>query len=797
MFKRTAEDLGLDIVLNTIASKALSCEGTSLVKSAIPVSLKDVYLKRQSEVSSVIFAITLAEGDNLQAESFPPISDVFENIEANPTASLEGEQIYRVFEYIKSAQILSDVLCYADNVDNHDLNSKVHEIINGIDASLKQLAKETDSILESPGIVRENYPTVKALREKAENTRDLRTRTAKRMMHDNFSIMHSDSAVLRDGRLVLPVKNESKSQMKGYVQSSSQTGETVFMEPFELVDMNNAVIMANQEIQIEIARLLSKLSVMIRENEMLLRDLVNRVSRADFLYAFATWIMENKCAKVMLSNDYTVNLIKARHPLLGNACVPIDLAVPKGIRAVVLTGPNAGGKTVTMKTVGLFSLLNQICGYIPCDDGSSLSLFDRVFTDIGDDQSIQNKLSTFSGHMKSIGFVLRNLTENSLVILDELGSGTDPQEGACLARSILEFTSSKALLSLTTSHHGVLKQYAYSNHGVLNASMEFDEKTMEPTFKVINGLPGESHAIDTAKRMGLPKAVTSNAMKYMGQEAVKISSIIKGLEAKRKEADDKLNDINRRLKGIENKERHLANEQRRIDAYENKLKKYMLSDFDEHLKASRKELENTVREVREGELTKEKITKVKTAISNLQKERDVLENEISQRDKKLFESDLKEMRESSDNVELKVGMDVWCGKNKREGTIVRKEKDGMWQVAIGPMKFTFKETELTVPVRLKQTNATYSFEGSSSAPKPKLNLDLRGFRLQEALDAIEDEIEACCVHGIRNFSIIHGYGDGILSTGIHNFLRMKANVEDYKFALPDDGGQGKTYVRLK
>lgn len=573
------------------------------------------------------------------------------------------------------------------------------------------------------------------------------------------------------------------------------------MEPFRLVDMNNAVIMAQEEILLEIARLIGKLSDMVKECESDIRILCSQVKEADFLYAFASWAKNNDCCRTQIGEpsidgDYSCNLIHARHPLLGAKCVPIDLSVPSGIKAVVLTGPNAGGKTVTMKTVGLFSLLNQICGYIPASDGSSLALFDRVFTDIGDDQSIENHLSTFSGHMKSIGFILRTMTKDSLVILDELGSGTDPQEGAALARSILEFCTKKASLTLTTSHHGVLKQYAYGSDIVQNASMEFDEKTLEPTFRVIEGLPGESHAIDTAKRMRLPKTVTIAAQKYLGQEAVKISSIIRNLETLRRDAESHKAELERRLRDISNQENHIEKEKRRLQAYENRLKKERLNEFDDYIRQSRRELENMVAELRQGEITREKTLKMKGLFSDIQDREQKLRDEIEAEAEALDAKQLEEDNSLSDSVELKAGMDVLCGPSKREGTVVKSMGKGKWQVAIGTMKFTFKETELTVP-RRAATVRTYSFDKSSKSPSPKLSLDLRGYRLLEALDAIDSQIEACCIHGIKSFSIIHGYGDGILSTGIHRSLGQNALVQSYKFALPDDGGQGKTYVTLK
>ena len=778
-------------------------QGAEAVKLAKPIFATEQYLQRQKEVAATVYTLDAASRDNLLVEGFPDLSETFKNIENSPVASLTGEQVYDVGLYIRSAGLLKTLLSQVQNLESPIKDSNIENIIQELPQELLDLESEIFSILESPGQVKENYPTVKALREKADAKRAERSRFATDLMRSQPDYMQSNAPVMRDGRVVLPVKNDYKNSVGGYIQSYSSTGSTVFMEPFKLVDMNNAVVLSQQAIDIEIARLIGSLSDMVRAVELQLRTLYSQVSYADFLYAFASWIRTNKCCKTILvtqehvEEDGYCNLIRACHPLLGAKCVPIDLLVPSKIKAVVLTGPNAGGKTVTMKTVGLFALLNQICGHIPAADGSSMALFDKVFTDIGDDQSIENHLSTFSGHMKSISFILRTMTKDSLVILDELGSGTDPQEGAALARSILEFCTKNAALTLTTSHHGVLKQFAYSSDIVLNASMEFNEQTLEPTFKVIAGLPGESHAIDTAKRMRLPKVVTQSAQKYLGQEAVKISSIIRGLEQKRREADAHEAELARRLRALENQERHIANENRRLKAMENRLKKGSIQEFDKAIKDARRQLENLISEIRVGEITREKTMKAKTFISELEGQEKEMEAQVAKTDEEIDAFDAQEDLASELHVDLKPGMDVLCGPNKREGSVIKEAGKGKWVVAIGPMKFTFKESELTVPRRSSSHVHAYSFDASSKTPSAKMTLDLRGYRLEEALEALDSQLEACCIHGLKSFSIIHGYGDGILSAGIHRHLNNNPLIESIKFAHPDDGGQGKTYVTLK
>ncbi|MCR4675799.1 MAG: Smr/MutS family protein [Sphaerochaetaceae bacterium] len=788
MYRKTAGDLGLDTVLHTVSQHALSKGGEKRVLSARPVFDREAWAFRQNQVAEVISCIIQAPEKDIRIEAFPDLTELFYSLESGPASPIDGTMIYDAAVFIDSARIFRKFLRCLESP-----TSVVSDIIDEIDFDLLDMTKQIFSILQAPGTVKETYPTIRRLKEAADLKRDERSHFAAEYVRNNNSFMTGTNPVLRDGRIVLPVKNDLHGKIEGYIQGASQTGQTVFMEPFRLVNLNNEVNLAQQEIEIEIARLIGMLSGLLRKNEEKLRILEAQVTESDFLYAFASWSRSYNCCRVITGDEYSCNLIKARHPLLKSKCVPVDFCVPKTCRAVVLTGPNAGGKTVTIKTVGLFAMINQICGYIPASDGSSLDLFDRFFTDIGDDQSIENQLSTFSGHMKGISFILRTMTENSLVILDELGSGTDPQEGAALARAILEYCMKKASLTLVTSHHGVLKQFAYASENVLNASMEFDENTLEPTFRVISGLPGESHAIDTARRMHLPKSVTHAAQSYLGKEAVRISSIIRNLESRRREAEKQEQEIRQKLKETDELLNSLKQKELHLKAEENKLEKRYSKEFDSYVRKNRRELENLVRELREGEITREKNLKVKAFIDRQEEELQSREEKALEHENEIDRINMEELVTDASNVELKSGMTVYCGPNRREGTVVRKEKNGKWQVAIGPIRFTFKESELVVPAVEKKITAAVYY----SAPQPKLSLDLRGYRLEEALDAVDREIESCCVHGIRNFSIIHGYGDGILSTGIHTHLRLNPLIEACEFAHPDDGGQGKTYVTLK
>ena len=833
MFKKIASDLELDKVLSEISAFALSRSGREKVLRSVPLADKDNYLRRQYLVSSMLNAKENAKYKDIYAEIFPDIGGIFENLKNNPTGALEGVELYDTGCFIRSAQVLRRVIEHTDlgafdsssndgsrsvlsysnssipdnckQAEQHDNASGpiLADILPPVAASLIDFSTEVFKILSENGDVKETYPTIQKLIKNAESKRAERASVASDFVSRNSSVMNGDAPVLRGGRLLLPVKREAHSQIQGFIQSTSQTGSTVFMETYALTRINNEVELAWREVQIEKFRLLSRLTNLLRAIDAELKTLVLNVTEADYLYAFASWIESRQCVKVALpeelSDGYKLNIIQARHPLLKEFCVPVDIKVPADIRAVVFTGPNAGGKTVTIKTAGLFVLINQICGYVPATEGTSMVLFDRVFTDIGDEQSIESGLSTFSAHMKETSYILKHLTSNSLLILDELGSGTDPAEGAALGRSILEYCIERAPLTLITSHYGVLKQYAYASDSVLNASMEFNEKTGEPTFRVINGLSGESHAIDAAIRMKMPRSVVAAAKVYLGKEAVKISNIIRGLEEKRKEAEEKTAELDRRIRALEADKKALSDKSHALSVYEANLREELYAEYNNFVKTERKNLENVVKELREGEINREKTARVKAEIVRLTGFTEEMRESLDKEEERLAEEDYNAMLQSPKNVEIKPGMDVLCGRFKREGTVIESVGRGQWQVAIGSMRFTFKESELTVPLRdpRGKGGTAYQLDGTLSNKTPKMTLDLRGYRLGEAIEAVDNQIESCVLHGLREFSVIHGYGDGILSVGIHNFLHTNKLVESFTFAHPEDGGQGKTYVRLK
>lgn len=778
MLKRTIDDLGFSDVVGLIRRHALSTEGALSISNDPIITDKSLFIEKQERIQRM--QNLLESNLHKRPESFVDISPVLQNIQDLPYQRLEGSEIYDVGLYINSAIKFQDFL--KDGVDV--------DFIGEIDSSLINLVDEIFFTLESPGTVKKTHPAIARALAEIERTKSVRFNYSTAFVQKNAALMQGDKPSFKDSRVVIPIRADQKNQLPSLVHSYSSSRNTIYVEPLALVELNNSVVMAEQNLELEISRLLNKLSSMVFSLEMQIRELSRRVCESDKIYSYAIWAKENDCSKTYVSEDETLKLINCRHPLLKKSAIPINVSLSGGIKGLVISGPNAGGKTVTIKTVGLMALVNQICGFIPADDGSSLPLFDEIYTDIGDDQSIEAALSTFSGHMQQISFILKHMTKQSLVILDELGSGTDEVEGSAIARSVLQYCLKNCKFCLISSHHSALKQFAYVSANVTNASMEFDEKTHKPTFKVIAGLPGESHAIDTAIRMRLPKEVINEAKSYLGKNEMSISSMIKGLEAKRVEADKRILKLKKDQEALS--QRLKENEQRslNLDKKEVNLKSGKVIEMDNYISHVRKELEKLVRELREGELTKEKTKKVKAFIAQMDEDQKGFKQKVDTKTEVIE----KKVEKSQDTPVFEVGHSVLCGTYKRVGTITRSEGKGKWQVAIGPMKFVFKESELTLaPLQEKKVNISYNL---ANTMMPKLSIDVRGATLEEAKDALNSQIEACNIHGLTEFSIVHGYGNGILSTGLHRYLRSLRGIASFHYAIPEDGGQGKTYVKL-
>ena len=666
-------------------------------------------------------------------------------------------------------------------------------------------------------------------------------------------VLESQVPVLRNGRQVLAVKASLQNRVPGIIHEVSQTAQTVFVEPQEAVLCSNELLQKEFELQAVIKKILTELTQSLQPSIPLFRDALPVMCLLDTTQAAQRWGNEHNCCYAQNAINEPPMLIKARHPLLGEKAVPIDIKFMSEKKVLIITGPNTGGKTVSLKTFALLSMLNQSGFPIPADEGTRLPVFSNVFADIGDDQSLDQSLSTFSGHMKNIAQAVNSATDKTLILLDELGSGTDPQEGTAIAMAVLDKLIEKKSFVLVTTHQGILKNYGYTNEYCINASVEFNQNTLSPNYHLLMGVPGESHALDIAKKSGLPSEICKAAQDYILTEQADVSALIRGLNKKHIELN-KIQKQNEKLLS-ENQEKFekLKKKELELRRKENELKKGKQQELNDFLIHSRRQLENLVRTLKEGEITREKTLAVKQFINDLTKNTEHLEQKIEAEEEKLakdeqdfakqiasknhhtstkktkrkmsnsealkYASPLVTQIENSDfpkksvaiktNAVFEPGAYVTAGTNNSEGILIEETRKGVWQVQFGSVKMSVKQKDLrlsdnqertltpsvSIDINSKEVNGNIIVE--KDIPRPVFELRLLGMRSEEALRSLERQIDLCLLNNFLHFSVIHGKGDGILQQVVQDYLSHSSVVASFEFAPAEDGGAGKTYVTLK
>jgi DNA mismatch repair protein MutS2 len=658
-------------------------------------------------------------------------------------------------------------------------------------------------ILNKDGTLRD-LPELRAARDRiARAHRDISALTESFFRNPELrAMLQSDAPTIRDGRTVLALRANFKGRVKGIVHEVSATGQTVFVEPEELVQKNNELVQEEARYLQEVNRILREATEKLGAHAPALKEARAAMAGLDGVWARARHARLNG---YILARDLEsgFELRKARHPLLGHRAVPIDVVLPEGTRTLIITGPNTGGKTVTLKTIGLLALMNQFGLGIPAATDAGMAVFDSVYADIGDEQSIDQSLSTFSGHMRVIGGIVDEAGPHSLVLLDELGSGTDPEEGCAVAMGLLDWFVERGCLTILTTHHGILKNYGYSRPGCLNASMDFDSASLQPTYRVLMGVPGESRALEVASQNGLRREIIEGARKYLADERTDVSELIKGLTEKHRRIEDLEAESRTRLREAREELRKTELSRLRLRQRELELREQGVGDLKRLLAESRRTLENLVRDLREGELTPEKTRAVKDFLTEFACVVDGQEEDLDRLGSAaaVERSIVEEKGRESPARPIAEGLPVLVGATRKHGVVVRRAKKGHWVVEIGSLRLTVAESELAPDAPAGQSRPQVAVElaprGEDGRVTAVFELNVRGMRLAEALDAVEKQLDAASLQGLSLFSIIHGTGEGILGKGIHDFLRSQPSVADYHFARPEEGGYGKTVVRLK
>ncbi len=616
----------------------------------------------------------------------------------------------------------------------------------------------------------------------------IQSQTYKNMLQDTV-------ITSRNGRYCVPVKQEYKNTFKGIIHDQSTTGSTVFIEPSSVVTQNNRIRELQLEEEKEIEKILAKLTNEVFENKLALNQNAYLITKLDVIFAKGELSILMNAVEPVFNNNGYINIKKGRHPLIDkNSVVPIDIYLGDKFSTLLITGPNTGGKTIAIKTVGLFTLMGQSGLHIPAQAGSELSIFDDVFSDIGDEQSIEQSLSTFSSHMVNIVSILDKVTDKSLVLLDELGAGTDPVEGAGLAIAILQYLYDRGCRVCVTTHYSELKIYALSTEGVENASCEFDVETLRPTYKLLIGIPGKSNAFSISKKLGLADFIIDEAKKVISNKDEKFEDIITDLEIAKKEVmfeKEQAEALRREVDGL--KER-ITKEKEKL---ENERKDLIVKAKQEARNitvAAKKEADDLIKQLNEQ-------AKNMSSFKEIDKTRQKLQENISEIEKDIF-STSKEKKISKDVRSLKKGDLVMILNMNAEGKLASNiENNDMVMVATGNMKIKTHISNLE-PMKKVETKAKvqqkYSKKALSSKSKTMTaELDLRGFLVEEGLMELEKFIDDALLSGLGQISIIHGKGTGAMRKGCHEYLKRCSSIGEFRLGEFGEGDMGVTIAKLK
>lgn len=855
MNSKTLTEIDYYRIRNQIADLCISEEGKNELLLREPLTdLTQIDFFKNCSREWIDF---LSVSHSLPFGAWEPVQPLFAVIHTRG-AALELEQVRSLGNFIQAVNSVKDTIAH----HSEKLNFKVLVSESEKIPDLSDAERKIFRIITKDGEMKD-LPEIIAIRRQISSLNARLKNIFSSYISEMPGVLENSVPVLRGGRQVLAVKASQQNRIKGIIHEVSVSGQTVYIEPEDAVICTNELIQKEFELQSVIKRILTELTFDLQPSIPAFKAALPVMLCFDGTFAAARYATQNNGIFAQnCKSDEPPFLLQARHPLLAQKAVPIDVRFMSEKRVLIITGPNTGGKTVTLKTFALFSMLNQAGFPVLAAEGTRLPVFTDIFADIGDEQSLDQSLSTFSGHMKNIADALKNADENSLILLDELGSGTDPQEGTAISMAVLDFLIQKKSFVLVTTHQGILKNYGYTNPSCINASVEFNSDTLSPSYRLIMGVPGESHALDIASRSGIPENILVEARKYIATEQADVSSLIKGLNKKHSELDKLQRKLDSQNEIIESKQEKIVQRELELRRRENQLKKGKMQEINDFLIHSRRQLENLVRQLKEGEVTREKTLGVKQFISELEKNTTHLEEKLEKDEEKLerAEADFAQKQkhpasnkktkkkmsnsealkfavshfESPENPAIngKVSADggkskknqapaVFCEgsvvesiSSKTRGILISPAKKGVWQVQFGSVKMNVKEKDLKLisspsekPSDLpfnfirddSVQNSAANYDGSfieKTSERPVFELRLLGMRGDEAIKALEHQIDLCILNNLLTFSVIHGTGEGILKQLVTDYLSNCPHVKEFSFASAEDGGFGKTYVTL-
>lgn len=772
--------LELDVILNKCQEEAFLNTSKNLILNSTPyndITLLDYIL---DEVDEAYILLERMGKFPIHIKSDSDINYLLTKIHKNGV--LESNELAEISNFLDT---IRDIILYNNKLEDTKIEHSLFEVKVQELEYFKDLNMKIKKIVTPYGeILDDASPNLRSIRKRIKDLEKNIQNKLMELLQKHSDKLTSPNISMRNDHYVIPIRTDYKNHIKGIIHDQSSSGETTFIEPQIVLEMNNELNQSRESEKKEIYNILKNISI---EIDLYYDSLINSFSvieKLDIIFAKAKLAKQMNASKPKINNRGIIDLIKCYHPLLNvKKIVSNNVSLGKNYKGIIITGPNTGGKTVLLKTVGLLSLMVKYGLLIPCDKNSEIAIFDNVFCDIGDEQSISQNLSTFSSHLKNVIDIMNNVTYNSLVLVDELGSGTDPIEGSSLAISIINHLLDINCDIIATSHYSELKLYAYNNDKLINASVEFNQETLKPTFRLLIGVPGMSNALNIASNLGLDKKIIVNATEYVNEKNDNLGAMLDKLVKQSTELDNK-------LRIIEDEKIELEN----------------------LIKLQKEEIEKTIKErdkiIIKANLEKDNIiAKAKEELEDLVYEINSLKNkavkphEISDlkfKIRNLGNTDL-ELTNENEIFEIKIGMSVYVKGYNSYGTVIKELKNNKYEVQIGIATVTVLKEDLVKDnnkqvnnKQVKQQQVTVGIKKNVSS-----KLDLRGYRYEEAEDAIDKFLDDAIYANIKSVSIIHGFGTGTIRKLVHSKLDKNKYIEEYHYGGQGEGGQGVTIVNFK
>ncbi len=788
MNSKIIEKLEYNRIIKQLSDLAITAPAKEQALTLMPSSNFDE-VKKSIDQTRVLSNILRVKGPM-------PITD-FKDVRASlkrlkVKANLNGEELGNIFLILSLAK---DVSQFTADLEEREIDTRpIEKTIKNL-AIPEDLFKKLNQAIEYDGTVKDTASSkLMQLRHDIQsNETDIKNHMNDYISGKHTQYLSENIVTIRDGRYVLPVKQEYKNKFGGVVHDQSASGQTLFVEPQAVLVLNNRQQNLMAQERQEINRILIELSELAGMYQKEIKNNADALTQLDFLSAKSKLAKAMKATEPVLNQDHVIKLRKARHPLISpKKVVPNNIELGTSFDTMLITGPNTGGKTITLKTLGLLQLMAQAGLFITAEEGSQLTVFNEIYADIGDEQSIEQSLSTFSSHMDQIIKIMKNVTEDDLVLIDELGAGTDPEEGASLAIAILDdLRGAQAKIAITT-HYPELKLYGYNRARTTNASMEFDLKKLAPTYRLRIGIPGQSNAFAIAHQLGMNEAVVDKARSLMNDEDSDINKMIERLTEQTKAAEQLHETLKQNVDQSITLKRQLQNG---LDWYNQQVQKQLekaQEKADEMLAKKRQKADKIINDLEEqrragGQVRTNKVIEAKSALNKLEREnQNLAQNKVLQREKRRHD--------------VSVGDTVKVLSYGQQGVITKKLADHEFEVQIGILKVKVTDRDVekisTQAAPKKAERAVRSSRGLRST-RASSELDLRGQRYEEALTNLDRYIDSSLLAGLNTVTIIHGIGTGAIRNGVQQYLKRNSHVKSYSYAPANQGGTGTTIVQLQ